>query len=132
MQVSSCRSIAPRWLARMPVRSHSIELLKILAPAPSGPRRLASGRKQSSRMTSAIGDVRKPSFSMSRLTRNPGGPRPTRNAATPPPPRAGQERRQGARLLLRAGESEDGHLDRPHLRVDGEDQAVVAAAVAEA
>ena len=39
--------MAPTWLPKMQLRSHSIELLKILDPAPSGPNLLSAGTQQS-------------------------------------------------------------------------------------
>jgi len=60
------------------------EALKILGPAPSSPNRLSNGTTQSSRMTSPIGDVRRPIFSMFRLTLKPGVPLSTKKAVTPP------------------------------------------------
>ena len=74
--------MAPRWVAKMHARSHSIAELKIAIPAPSGPSRCDSGTRQSSNTTSPIGDVRRPIFSIGLLKDIPFVPRGTRNAVS--------------------------------------------------
>ena len=61
---SSWRCIAPTALARMQLRSHSIDELKMAMPAARLPEQLRPrDRRSPSRTTSLIGDVRRPIFS---------------------------------------------------------------------
>ena len=57
---------------RMQPRSHSIEHSKTSTPRPSRPSRFSTGTRQSSKTTSAIGDVRRPIFSRCLPTVRPG------------------------------------------------------------
>ena len=83
---SSCRRIAPTTLAKMQLRSHSMDELKMAMPAPSGPSRLSTGTRQSSSAISPIGEVRRPIFSKPLLTISPGVALSTRNADRPARP----------------------------------------------
>ena len=89
MQSSSCLRMTPRQLARMQPRSHSIEHSKTSTPRPSRPSRLSTGTRQSSKITSAIGDVRSPILWSGRPMRQPGVSRSMMNAVTPIGPSAG-------------------------------------------
>ena len=59
MQVSMILCIAPRWLARMQIRSHSIDEVNTACPPNSLPSKFYTGISQSCSESSAIGEVRK-------------------------------------------------------------------------
>src|SRR5258706_2696429 len=88
-QISMMRCMAPRWLARMQIRSHSIEEVKTACPPNSLPSRFETGISQSCSEISAMGDVRNPILCSLRPTVRPGVPLSTRNAVTPFAPRVG-------------------------------------------
>src|SRR5580693_5658665 len=89
MQVSMIRCIAPRWLARMQIRSHSIDDVKTACPPNSLPSKFSTRISQSCSESSATGDVRNPILCSFLPTANPGVPLSTRNAVTPFGPRLG-------------------------------------------
>ena len=95
MQSSSCRRITPRQLARMQPRSHSIEHSKTSTPRPSRPSRCATGTRQSSKITSAIGDVRRPILCSLREMVRPGVSRSTMKPVMPGHAQRGIDRRVG-------------------------------------
>ena len=73
----------------MQPRSHSIEDSKTWAPRPSRPSRFDTGTRQSSKINSAIGDVRSPILSSGRLTVIPGVSRSMMKAVMPITPNFG-------------------------------------------
>ena len=83
----------PTWLAMMQARSQRMDVRKISA-AVAGPaeHRDSEGTKQSSRTTSAIGEVRRPIFSRGLRPREPLACRPRRGRPSDP------ERPDGLRL----------------------------------
>src|SRR6266581_7067106 len=87
MHVSNNRCIDPTALARMQPRSQVIDRVKSQLPAPSLLSKFSSGTSQSSKNTSAIGDVRTPIFSSFRATFIPGESFSTRKALIPFGPR---------------------------------------------
>src|SRR5579872_4329342 len=89
MQVSMIRCIAPRWLARIQMRSHSIDDVKTACPPNSLPSKFETGISQSCSDNSAIGEVRSPILCNFLPTVKPGVPLSTRNAVTPFGPRVG-------------------------------------------
>src|SRR5208282_2370218 len=88
-QVSNWRCIAPTALARIQLRSHSIDELKIAIPAPSFPNKFSAGTSQSVRIISPMGEVRKPILSRLLLTVKPDVPFVTRKAQAPDKPLPG-------------------------------------------
>ena len=78
--------MVPIVLARMQLRSHVIEELKITMPPPGLPSRQASPTSQPSKKSSLIGDVRRPIFESGLPTVSPGVPFSITKPVTPAKP----------------------------------------------
>jgi hypothetical protein len=70
----------------MKLRSQSIDVLKIAIPEPTEPMTFSRGTSQSSKVTSLIGEVRRPILWNGSPTRTPGVLRSTTTALMPPIP----------------------------------------------
>ena len=78
--------MAPTALAKMQLRSQTIDELKTAMPPPGSPRTASSPTSQPSRITSLIGDVRSPIFESGCPTERPRVPFSTRKPVMPAKP----------------------------------------------